>query len=108
MISSMRQQEFSAMQAEEANLARQQGQLQMEMQQMQRQMEQLGQTAQREEAILFQQTQIKQLPMQQAMSPGGPSLLQNTIMSPQQLLPPQPQLQQWAPLLQGAVPPAMQ
>lgn len=52
MLASARQQQVSAMRAVESNLQAQQGQLQQQMVQIQRQMEQLGQTAQREEAMV--------------------------------------------------------
>merc|ERR1719230_2473093 len=75
----MRQQQFSAMQAVESNLAQQQGQLQQEMMQMEHQMEQLGQTAQREAALL-QQTQQG---IQQGRIPSVGQLWQNSPMQSQ-------------------------
>merc|ERR1719311_1527460 len=101
----MRQQEFSAMRAVEANIAQQQGQLQMEMVQMERQMDQLGQTTQREEALLRQVQAGQRLP-QQPQPPAPNELMQNSPMQGPSWgaqLPQQPQLH--GQTLQGIAPP---
>merc|ERR1719263_870041 len=93
MMSAMRDQEFLSMRAVETNLVQQQQQMQMAMMQMAGQMQQLGQTAQREEAMLQQVMAKPSLqapkPQQALAMPQQAHMPQMTMAIPQQAPMPQ-------------------